>query len=241
MSKISKINFPTIDYQFWLESWNEIIGDGHVYSNRNMERFIKFEGNVKDCTDEIIRLVRKNPIQQKNVLRVVDLINSWGGKSCRLFYASTNKNLISPREELETDKDYYDTYIKGVKLALKGDTECLDVFKTLRGLGPSYASKHAYFWSFDSDRPLIIVDSKIAGALGYSTIDKLLRKFTYDQVVKGFSDKAIAEFKKKSPDMIEKSLFTFHNFYFLNDNSGWKNKMRFTDYNVAVELASKLF
>jgi hypothetical protein len=40
---------------------------------------------------------------------------------------------------------------------------------------------------------------------------------------------------------VERSLFAFHNFYFLNDNSNWKNKDQFKDCKEAENIAKKLF
>ena len=37
-----------------------------------------------------------------------------------------------------------------------------------------------------------------------------------------------------------RALFSFHNFYFLNDNNGWKNKNKFKDFKEAERLANYL-
>jgi hypothetical protein len=174
------------------------------------------------------------------VLHVVDLIYSWGGRSGRMFYSKT-KEKISPREELEKNEAVYNIYVRGLKLAQEGKTESLEIFKTIRGIGSSYASKHSYFWSLNSNSPLIIVDSKIAGALGFTTIDKLENMSPYNETIKSFIDKSIEVFNSKNPSKVEKALFSFHNFYFLNDNSGWKNQEESEDFEVAKELSKILF
>lgn len=232
--------FPEIDYKFWLENWNESIGTKKVYSNKNIENYIKFNGNTNECTKEIIELVKSEPLEDKTIFRVIDLIYSWGGKSGRMFYADT-KNSNSPREILANDKTALDNYKRGIELAKKGDTQSIKTFNNIIGIGPSYASKHSYFWSINSSHPLIIVDSKIAGALGYKTIEKLNKDFNYSKVVELFIEKAKNEFNKKVPSLIEQALFSFHDFYFLNNNEGWKNKIQFKDYDEAKRIANKLF
>ena len=157
-----------------------------------------------------------------------------------MFYSKT-KGKISPREELETNEVTYNTYLEGIELAKQGDSVCIEIFNGVRGIGSSYASKHAYFWSLNSPNPLIIVDSKIAGALGYRTINNLEREFSYNEIVKSFLKKSQIEFNENDPSKVERSLFAFHNFYFLNDNSNWKNKDQFKDCKAAENIAKMLF
>lgn len=234
------MRFPDINYDFWLLNWTETIGNGKVYTNKNIEQYIKFDGNINSCTKEIIELTKLQKITKNNVLRVIDLIYSWGGRSGRMFYSQT-KGSSSPREELEGNSETYENYLKGVALAKEGKTESIDKFISIKGIGSSYASKHSYFWSLNSDNPLIIVDSKIAGALGFSTISLLEKQSKYNQTVKSFIEKAQIEFKENDPSKVERALFAFHNFYFLNDNSGWKNEINFQDYNEAKKIADSLF
>jgi len=232
--------FPKIDYKFWLSYWNESIGKGGVYTNKNIEKYIQFDKDINYCTSEIIELTSKDDINKKNILRVVDLIYSWGGPSGRMFYSKT-KGKISPREELETNEITYKTYLEGIEFAKQGKSVSIEIFNRIRGIGSSYASKHSYFWSINSPNPLIIVDSKISGALGYRTIDDLEKDFKYNEIVKRFLKKSQIEFNEKDPSKVERSLFAFHNFYFLNDNSNWKNKDQFKDYKEAEKIAKILF
>ena len=232
--------FPKIDYKFWLSYWNESIGKGGVYTNKNIEKYIQFDKDINYCTSEIIELTSKDDINKKNILRVVDLIYSWGGPSGRMFYSKT-KGKISPREELETNEITYKTNLEGIEFAKQGKSVSIEIFNRIRGIGSSYASKHSYFWSLNSCNPLIIVDSKISGALGYRTIDDLEKDFKYNEIVKSFLKKSQIEFNEKDPSKVERSLFAFHNFYFLNDNSNWKNKDQFKDCKEAENIAKKLF
>ena len=80
-----KMKFPEIDYDFWLSNWNESIGEGKVYTNKNIEKYIKFDKDINACTEEIIELTSNDNIVKENVLRVIDLIYSWGGRSVECF------------------------------------------------------------------------------------------------------------------------------------------------------------
>ena len=75
------MTFPNINYKFWLQNWNDSIGNDKVYSNKHMEHYIVFDGDINECTDEIIKLTETSKLDKKSILRVIDLIYSWGGKS----------------------------------------------------------------------------------------------------------------------------------------------------------------
>ena len=234
------MKFPKIDYLYWLSNWSNSIGEKATYSNKNMVEYIVFNGDINSCTNEIFTLVKANDLNKSSILRVVDLIYSWGGKSGRMFYASI-KGEISPRQSLGEDDVVFSKYLQGVQLAKQGSTESIKKFCSIDRIGLSYASKHAYFWSLGSENPLIIVDSKIAGTLGYKTISSLESKLDYKLIVKAFKDKAIEVFNEDDPSKVERALFAFHNHYFLNDNSGWKNKIKSQDFCEAENLANVLF
>ena len=140
----------------------------------------------------------------------------------------------------EQNDNTFRKYLEGIELAKNGKTESIEKFNGIRGIGLSYSSKHSYFWSISSAYPLIIIDSKIAGSLGYKTLDLLGKDINYNEIVKSFVEKAEVEFQDKNPIKVERALFSFHNFYFLNDNNGWKNKNKFKDFKEAERLANDL-
>ncbi|MDE0472518.1 MAG: hypothetical protein OXH57_11315 [Ekhidna sp.] len=70
-----------------------------------------------------------------------------------MFYA-IDKNREVPREKLEDDCRILHQYLEGVQLARKGEPKSIESFKSVPGIGPSYASKHSYFWSLHSETPL---------------------------------------------------------------------------------------
>jgi len=237
---MTTIRFPNIDYSYWLSEWDRSIGKLPTYSNKNMVEYIVFNGDISLCTNEIFTLIKSQDISRPTVLKIIDLIYSWGGKSGRMFYASVNGK-ISPRQSLDQKDSVFNKYLQGVMLAKKGDIRSIKKFCEIDGIGLSYASKHAYFWSLDSEKPLIIVDSKIAGSLGHFTIQSLERVHKYEDIVFEFRNKSLKEFNEDNPNKTERALFAFHNHYFLNDNSGWKNRLESKDFTEASPLANKLF
>ncbi|MGI2133967.1 hypothetical protein ACRN93_21955 [Shewanella baltica] len=231
---------PEIDYKFWLSNWKESIGQLQVFSNVNIAKYISFDGDINACTNEIFDIVSSGKTDKESILRVIDLIYSWGGKSGRFFYAST-KGLPVPRDEIANNNTVFSMYLQGVVLAQSGNPATINHFCKINGIGPSYASKHAHFWSLKSASPLIIVDSKIAGSLAYSKIEQLRARYSDKDIIAKFNEKARIEFDENDPSKIEKALFAFHNHYFKNDNSGWKNNTPGQDYAAAQKLAATLF
>lgn len=234
---------PKIDYKYWLTMWYEKLEGAPVYTNKNLKKFIQFDKDIGVCISEINELTKNSNPSKVTVLRVIDLIYSCSGPSGRMFYAKT-KGKRSAREDFDLLDEVYCRYLEGVYEAQNGNPDCIKIFNSIRGIGASYASKQAYFWSQHSNYPLIIIDSKIAGALGYKTIDKLNQVLTYKNAIKAFIKKAKKELNTVDPSQMEKSLFAFHDFYFLNDNSNWKRKEISTsnkDYNAAVKLSKVLF
>jgi hypothetical protein len=236
------INLPEIDYSVWLKIWNSSVGEKPAYRSKNSVKYLKEDLTINQCTEEIKKLSQIENPSKSDVLKVVDLINAWGGRSGRMFYASKKGGPIA-RQVLEDDLRQFDTYLEGIKLAKEGNVRCMDEFVRVYGIGPSFASKHSYFWSLHSDSPLIILDSKIAGALGSNTLSELYKKTSYKEVISEFMLKSISVFGQKDASKVERALFAFHNNYFKNDNSGWKRKpfRENKDLDIAKGLAIKLF
>jgi hypothetical protein len=246
------INLPEIDYDYWLGIWTKNQEkENSVYSNLNMKSFkstyldVK---NAKECEekiDEIINKIDDLNKQKQLVLTVVDLIYRWGGPSGRMFYARQEKNK-SRRENLENKTMLYQLYCDGVELARKGKISSKFLFESIPGIGPSFATKHAAFWSRKSNNPLIVVDSKIAGALGFKSVFYLEQKIDYDSLLFEFNKQARIKIisADKTAQNLEKALFTFHSHFFLNENNGWlKNINEFEnqkDFKIAIKIAEYL-
>ena len=60
--------FPKIDYEFWLSYWNESIGKGDVFTNKNILKYIQFKKDINHCTSEIIELTSKDETSKKTIL-----------------------------------------------------------------------------------------------------------------------------------------------------------------------------
>jgi hypothetical protein len=244
------INLPNIDYDYWLSIWlKNQKKDDSVYSNNNMKLFKTTFSNVKnafECEQKIQETINKidNFREQKQqVLIVVDLIYRWGGPSGRMFYAKM-KDKKSHRENLENKVMIYDLYCDAIELAKNGKISSKFLFQSIPGIGSSFATKHAAFWSQNSKKPLIVLDSKIAGTLGYKTLIDLEKEIDYYSVLDQFSKEAKKKINsnEKTAQNLEKALFSFHSHYFLNENNGWHKKdfKNDKDFKVAIKIAENL-
>jgi hypothetical protein len=160
-----------------------------------------------------------------------------------MFYANA-KDKKSSRDNLEKNEMLYEIYCDAIELAKDGKISSKFLFQSIPGIGSSFATKHAAFWSSNSINPLIVLDSKIAGTLGFKTLNDLEKEIDYYSVLNEFSNLAKIKINsaKKTSQNLEKALFTFHNHYFLNDNKGWLSKVNSNDkdYSVAKVLAKTL-
>jgi hypothetical protein len=237
------LNFPNIDYAFWLENWNNSIGSKSVYlSTRSMD-YCSFRGNITDCSNLIEKRVKAILDSDLNnskasILEVLDLVYAWGGRSGRMFYFNRNRSV--PRQEIESP-DKFSYYLNGIELSRASNPEAIGSFKKVYGIGNSFASKNAYFWSVGAENRMVIVDSKISGALGFRTTEALLRYCPYGQIINEFTRKSLSEFNLADGSLVEKALFAFHNNYFLNDNSGERSACQVNrDQNAATTIIKKL-
>lgn len=254
------VNFPKIDFKYW---YNKNIEDSNteprfksmitkinnIYENNNNLNQAYFCGdkieinrlknlNYNQLENEILNLIKNKSkknvtdFSDNEILQIFDLIQIWGGltggsnpyqiknnKSVRLNYEKWIKdyrNLIN----LSIEKN-----IKAYEFVLKKNIPCLNM---------SFGSKHISFWSrkkVDDNKCLIVIDNKISGVSGV----KIASKADYNLIIKNVH-KIASEINMK-PYQIEKALFTFHKFYFDNNNSKFKdvnNNSR--DYHLAINL-----
>lgn len=236
------LKFPEIDYDYWLDQWYSNINI-NAYHLSAMDKFSKIPSIIteRECEEQIRELIKgiadiRN--EKECVLKVVDLIYRWGGPSGRFFYISKQ----NPRLLLQTSPEIFNRYCDAIDLAKNGKASSKFLFQSIPGIGPSFATKHSAFWSTFSPRPLIVVDSKIAGCFGFKKLDEFENRISYEEALDKFSDFA----KKKNSGMtvqdIEKALFTFHKHYFKNDNDGWAANVKSTgpDCKIAQELSKEL-
>jgi hypothetical protein len=230
-----------INYNYWINkyTWND---GASVYINNNMLEFTNFIGTPRQCEDEIIRIIsgiNADNIQQKNndILTVIDLINQWGGQTSRMFYSRhARNNFQSPRDRISSEISL-NIYKRGIIEAMQINENAFTTFREIYGISDSFSGKHAMFWS---NFNLIIIDNKIAGALGFKKPNSLLNSRSYQDILNDF--RIIQnENQFSNPTMVERALFAFHSNYFKNDNSGFKNNITdFNDREYAVQLGEIL-
>jgi hypothetical protein len=142
-----------------------------------------------------------------------------------MFYVPNKKTGLIPRENIDLIQ-----YKKAINLATQKDFRAFFEFQKIDGIGPSFAGKHAMFWS-KSD--LIVLDNKIAGALGYKTPNEILAKFSYSEILIEFEKtKELVGFLSNTE--IERALFAFHSNYFDNANTKFKINPKI---NIDIEIA----
>ena len=226
-----------INYNYWVNqyAWNDGV---NVYTNRNIVEFSNYNGSPRDCEIEINRIIGTiNPdninLKNNEILKVIDLINQWGGQTSRQFYSRHAKNNFqSPRDRIIASPNL-NIYKQGIMESMDINETAFLTFKKIYGIKDSFSGKHAMFWS---DFNLIIIDNKIAGALGYKTPTWLLNNRPYQDILNDFR-KIQNENNFLKPTMVERSLFAFHSNYFKNDNSGFKSNITdFTDRQYALEI-----
>jgi hypothetical protein len=242
------LNFPKIDFEYWLVEWDTTqIEKAYFTPKMNLYSSIKKDITLIDCEHQILSINKKvkNPFNEKNeVFKVIDLIYRWGGPSGRMFYNGLNSNGNSPRRELEIQNDLFTRYCDAIDLARAGKVSSKFLFETIPGIGSSFASKHAAFWSSESKRPLIVIDSKIAGCFGKQNLKLFEKENHYESTLNQFVEygKSLT-FSKKSQE-IERALFTFHLHFFNNENTDWQTNKKEAyedkDYQIAESLAKQL-
>jgi hypothetical protein len=242
------LDFPRIDIEYWLTEWNNLQKET-AYFTPKMNLFSKIDNQISclQCEIEILKIVKKinNPfVERSEVLKVIDLIYRWGGPSGRMFYLKSNYNGNSPRRELELQNDLFNRYCDAIDLALAGKSSSKFLFESINGIGPSFASKHAAFWSSKSIRPLIVIDSKIAGCFGKKKLELFEKEFHYDNTLNQFVNYGNSLTLPRTSQEIERSLFAFHLNFFNNENTDWqpkkRNAIKDKDFDIAKNIAIQL-
>jgi hypothetical protein len=243
------LNFPPINFEYWLSKWQSN-QNKEAYFLPQMTNYSQIKKGITDleCEEEILTLVKKiqDPIQEKEaVLRVIDLIYRWGGRSGRMFYLQNQDKNKMPRKELAENQDLFHRYCDAIDLAKNGKASSKFLFQTIPGIGSSFASKHATFWSAYSRSPLIVIDSKIVGCFGIEKLEKFDLNYSYESVINEFNEFGKSLTPSLTSQQVERALFTFHLHFFNNENSGWTNKdvielKNSEDFDIAAQIAEKL-
>jgi len=231
-----------IDFGYW-ESKNPYFSDGPL--NRSMKAaltLIKRKGflvefNPTNSLDYSLRIKEEvsnfypaNP-DYKKLLFVFDLVQAWGGQTGRRPYIIKKGSKVSSRER---SNDWQDTYLEGVRLALRDDpVQALSAWRRIDGLGASFAPKHLRFWS---DR-YPVLDTRISVLL-CGTKRLLYNPDGYKEFIVMIRSLASA-FGANILDT-EKALFAFSQNFFMNDNLVLKKEplQDRTNLNIAKMLCS---
>lgn len=123
--------------------------------------------------DEIKKQTTTIPKHDSELFQIIFLIHKWGGVTGRYFLM--NKKGGGYFESFKKDKKQIEVYKQAVKLSIEGNPAAFDLFCDIKGIGASFAGKHAYFWS-TRKKPLIIIDKLIANFFGFNRPESLLKE-----------------------------------------------------------------
>jgi len=157
--------------------------------------------------DKIREQKSSNLYSEDDLLLIFDLIQAWGGKMGRHPYVKPKCNIS------RNSPGYACKYRKAIIAAEEGEdyNEVLDKFCGMKQVGPSFATKHMYFWSKYNDR----IDKK------FLIYDAWMKKFFRIICERELSYECYLEKMEQEEDRVkisifsvETGLFTFLNSYF---------------------------
>jgi hypothetical protein len=227
------LRFPTINYHYWCKKneyfsdvplissikiglnhackgglINEVINSSNIQTNKDLVDLIKSKIQAQQSIDKF---------ENNELMVIFDLIQGWGGKSCRNIYLIPKHNptrislLILPS-----------IYKNAIIYCVTGDYQsALKELTSIPNLGESFATKHIFFWSEfgPSQKGLPIYDTRIKTLLFL----KSSKASSYDIYVNALNDKARE--LSMTPSLIERALFSFSQNYFPNSNLLIKEKI----------------
>lgn len=136
--------------------------------------------------DEIKKKITNFNHDNSELFEVIYMIHKWGGVTGRYFIM--NRKGGSNLEKFKQNERQIDIYKRAISRAVNGDPSAFDLFCEIKGIGASFAGKHAYFWSMPH-RPMIIVDRLVANFFGLNTSEALIKKFgSYSLLYDFFED-----------------------------------------------------
>ncbi len=250
-------NLPKIDFNYWynknLEDSNTerrfvsmITRINNIFEKDNNFKQAYFCGdhnetsrlkglNYNELENEIIFLIRnkKNEadFSDTEILKIFDLIQIWGGLT-----GGSNPYQIKDNNSVRLNyKNWIEKYRKLINLSINQNIEGYKfvIEKNIPCLNMSFGSKHISFWSRKEEdyNCLVVIDNKISGVSGVKKASEADYKVIIENVFK------IAKELNLKPYQIEKALFTFHKFYFDNNNSKFNDVDRNSiDYDIANNL-----
>lgn len=194
--------------------------------------------NYNELEEEIINRIKAissiDLANENEILEIFDLINIWGG----LQGGSNFYNIKDGTSTRIQYKKWLPKYIEIIKKAiLKNSTTYFDVLNgEIPYLNMSFGSKHISFWSRKNgnNKCLIVIDNKIAGITGI----KKAKNADFSIIIQEVHDLEVA--LQLEPQQIEKGLFSFHSYYFDNENTKFNGDSGNIDYSIAYKIKEKL-
>lgn len=240
-------HFPPIDYRYWLSQH----GDNDVGNNRLglTSRLSNLKKNnstisadvieLKSMSDAVSFIEKKVASETKtyqDYLDIFDAINNWGGKAIQrgIIYSG-----LTLRNKLDHE-DWFAYYIKAANLLRQEDRvlEGIELMFSTPGLGVSFGSKHIAFWTYDN--PVTAVyDSKISQILLRSENPKIKDMIPFISAINKLANEQSDYCDGLKPKEIEKALFAFHKYYWLN-NGRWLGKVSGNDIDCAIEWNNRM-
>ena len=238
---------PKIDFSFWLEK-NPIFSHEPLLTNMKTGlNHAKRGGLIDDViakmnsmyNDDLVSEIKSEIDKNSNLsgsdedlLRIFDLIQGWGGRSCRGPYVKP-KN--SPYR-IEFVSFIAHQYRSGLENLNAGDIDraLTDLLK-IKYVGESFATKHLYFWGRHGSlaKELPIYDVRIKNLI-YGRSSSVA---TYSQYIIDLRN--VARAVNLQVEELERALFAFSMNWFLNDKLSLKGSpVHEIDRPEAVRISS---
>jgi hypothetical protein len=245
--QIDNFHFPPIDYRYWLSRHGDNIVGGTRLGLTSRLSYLKMMNStisqdvigLKSMPEAVKFIERKIASETKgeqDYLDIFDAINNWGGKTIQRGKIYSGLTL---RNNLEYG-NWFANYIMAADLLRQKERvlDGIELMFSIPGLGVSFGSKHIAFWTYDN--PVTAVyDSKISQILLRSENPKIKDVIPFFSAIKKLADDQSEYCGNLMPKEIEKALFAFHEYYWLN-NGKWLGKTSGNDFGCAVEWNKRM-
>jgi hypothetical protein len=240
-------HFPPINYRYWLSQHGDNdVGNIRLGLTSRLSNLKMINSTISQDVIELKSMFEAvNYIDEKvaikikeyqDYLDIFDAINNWGGKAIqrgKIYSGLTLRNRLDY-------EDWFANYIKAANLLRQEDRvlEGIELMFSTPGLGVSFGSKHIAFWTYDN--PITAVyDSKISQILLRSANPKIKDMIPFISAINKLANDQSDYCDCLTPKEIEKALFAFHKYYWLN-NGKWLGKTSGNDLDCAIEWNKKM-
>ena len=243
-----------IDFKFWKQVSDDYYKEKFNDPEPEGLKRVQNKGFLLDINPkspkELVALIEErienfdfeNPDYEK-LATIFDLIQAWGGRQARWFYAEQRKKGQPSDVKTSYRKSFpkwQGVYLAGAKLAksqkpeevLKASEalEVLEEFEKIKGLGTSFGSKHLKFWS----NKYPVVDARINLIFGGRNNPN--RK-SYEKVLPLLEN--LGKLWGCRPIKAENIVYTFSANYFLTGKLEFDGKPEFeNDYEIAQKIVT---